>query len=97
MRAKMSLPELRQGAIHVGGKSVVLGVGIWPSKDQRGVIHIKIATGDEICTVTNDERSERYHRKLFYMLRDVLLKQGVWPYGDEGAETVKKRGSTGSE
>ena len=72
MRSKKPLPELRQGAIHVGGKSIVLGVGIWPNKDQRGVIHIKIATGDEICTVTNDKGSERYHRKLFYMLRKVL-------------------------
>ena len=52
---------------------------------------IKIATGDEICTVTNDNRSERYHRKLFYMLREILLKQGLWPYREEGAETNRGR------
>jgi hypothetical protein len=86
-----SFPELRQGVVHIGGKSLVLGVGIWPSKDDRGVIHIKIATGSEICTVTNDQSSVRYHRKLFYMLREILKEHDRWPYGDEGSETAPGR------
>lgn len=87
---KQPRPELRQGAIRAAGKSVELGIGIWPNKDKRGVIHIRIATGDEICTVTNDPRSQRYHRKLFFMLRKVLLDQGLWPYEEEGAETERR-------
>jgi hypothetical protein len=82
---------LRPGSTHVftPGKSLVVGLGVWPQK-QAGKIHIHMTGRDDFhTTVTNDPESARYHhhRTLFRNLRRLLIEHGVWPYGDDGSET----------
>lgn len=71
------------------GNAVVLAVGVWAEREREGgpiQIHIT-GTSDFHTTVTNNEKSERYHRTLFRNLRRLLVEQKCWPYGDEGSET----------
>lgn len=84
--------RLRPGSVHVfnPGKSVVLGVGVWAAK-QAGWIHIHMTGGAGFhTTVTNQPDSRRYHRTLFRNLRRVLIDNGTWKFGDEGAETEEE-------
>jgi len=69
------------------GNAVVLAIGIWTAR-QGKQIHIHM-TGNkkQHTTVTNDPASKRYHRTLFRNLRNVLIENKCWPFGDEGAET----------
>ncbi len=72
------------------GRTVALGVGVWARKHGER-IHIHITGSKHFhTTVTNEEGSERYHRTLFRSLRRLLLDNGAWPYGREGAETARK-------
>ena len=76
------------------GNAVVLDVGVW-AKRRGKPLHIDITgTKDFHTTVTNDPKSERYHRTLFRNLRKVLIHNQCWPYGDEGAETENLLGTT---
>lgn len=69
------------------GNAVVLAIGIWAERKAKQ-IHIHI-TGNkkQHTTVTNDPASKRYHRTLFRNLRNVLIENNCWAFGDEGAET----------
>jgi hypothetical protein len=74
------------------GSAVVLAVGVWAERSRKsGPIQIHI-TGTRTLhtTVTNNPKSERYHRTLFRELRRLLLQNNCWPYGDDGAETEKR-------
>lgn len=80
---------LRPGSVHVfkGGKSLVLGVGVFAQKQGRW-IHIHLTgTSEKHTTITNNPDSTRYHRTLFRDLRQLLIDNKLWPYGDEGSET----------
>ena len=71
------------------GNAVVVAVGVWAKKPKKnGPIHIHV-TGvrGKHTTVTNQPKSERYHRTLFRDLRNVLIANNCWPYGTEGSET----------
>jgi hypothetical protein len=67
------------------GNAVVLAVGLWAASDG---IHLRIdTTGDGAqTTVTNGPSSVRNHRILFQDLRKMLMANGCWECGDEGAE-----------
>ena len=93
------LVEIRRRAASAGGdvrtfkkgkgNALVLGIGVWAQRDSDGgTIHIHI-TGTQTfhTTVTNADKSERYHRTRFRNLRNLLLENDCWPYGDDGAET----------
>jgi hypothetical protein len=71
------------------GNAVVVAVGVWAERPKGNApIHIHLTgIGGKHTTVTNDAKSERYHRTLFRDLRHLLIGQKCWPYGDEGAET----------
>ena len=74
------------------GHAVVLATGIWAKREGKKWIRIDITgTKNLHTTVTNDTASERYHRTLFRDLRRVLLANGCWPFGDEGAETEERQ------
>ncbi len=86
------MDDMKPGDVRVfrGGRAVVLAVGVWAKHDKS---HIRIdvtGTKNFHTTVTNDPTSERYHRTLFRDLRRVLLANGCWSFGDEGAETEKR-------
>jgi hypothetical protein len=73
------------------GNAVVLAVGVWAAKEQSGWLRIDITgTKKSHTTVTNNPQSKRYHRILFRDLRRVLVSQGCWPFGNEGAETESR-------
>ncbi len=78
---------------HGEGNAVVLGVGLWATR-QGQQIHIHITgTSKFHTTVTNNPDSERYHRTLFRNLRQVLIDNSCWPFGEEGGETAQASGS----
>lgn len=70
------------------GNALVLALGVWADKDTAGWIRIDL-TGpkDFHTTVTNNPKSERFHRTLFRDLRRVLVSENCWRFGDDGAET----------
>ena len=71
------------------GNAVVVAIGVWaerPRSDGPIQIHITGISGKH-TTVTNQPDSERYHRTLFRDLRNLLINNKCWPYGEEGAET----------
>ena len=71
---------------HGEGNAVVVGLGLWAKREGKW-IHIHLTGPDEShTTVTNNPKSVRYHRTLFRNLRQTLLRQGCWPFGEEGAE-----------
>ena len=88
----MSVDEMRPGDVRVFQKrgSLVLAIGVWPKRRGKQ-LHIDITGPKEFfhTTITNDRGSDRYHRTLFRNLRRVLIANGCWPFGDEGAETEK--------
>jgi hypothetical protein len=66
------------------GNAVVLAVGVWAER-QGKQIHIHLAgAGDGHTTVTSDPESVRFHRTLFRNLRQVLVDNNCWPFGNEG-------------
>jgi hypothetical protein len=87
----MDKSEMKPGDIRLfkkgQGNAVVLAIGVWAEKRGKR-LHIHMTGTKEFhTTVTNDPESERYHRTLFRDLRNVLIKNGCWSYGDGGAET----------
>jgi len=81
-----------QGTFEKGdGNAVVSAVGLWAARDG---IHLRIDTTDAgtPATVTNSPGSVRDHRILFRDLREMLMANGCWEFGDEGAE-VRATGS----
>jgi hypothetical protein len=67
--------------------ALVIGIGVWAERRGDWIdVHL---TGTEKfhTTVTNQRDSERYHRTLFRNLRRLLVENGRWPFGEEGAET----------
>jgi hypothetical protein len=71
------------------GKTVVLAVGVWAKRDGNW-IHIRVKGVDNsITTVTNNPESIRRHPALFHKLRQTLISEACWPFGDEGAETME--------
>lgn len=72
------------------GNAVVLGLGLWAERRGRQ-LHIHMTgTNTFHTTVTSDPKSERYHRTLFRNLRQVLVDNNCWPFGEEGAETEER-------
>ncbi len=67
--------------------ALVIGIGVWA--ERRGDwIDIHLTGTEEFhTTATNQRDSERYQRTLFRNLRRLLLANGRWPFGEEGAET----------
>jgi hypothetical protein len=83
--------EMRPGDVRVFEKrgSLVLAIGVWQKRRGKR-LHIDITgTKNFHTTVTNDMKSDRYHRTLFRDLRRVLVTHGCWSFGDEGSETEK--------
>ena len=74
------------------GSAVVMAIGVWAERTRKnGPIQIHITgTKNLHTTVTNSQRSERYHRTLFRDLRKLLIQNNCWNYGDDGAETEKR-------
>lgn len=71
------------------GNAVVLAIGVWAQREREGgpiQIHIT-GTPNFHTTVTNNEKSKRYHRTLFRDLRRLLVENKCWPFGAEGKET----------
>ncbi|SNS29866.1 hypothetical protein SAMN05421770_101393 [Granulicella rosea] len=74
------------------GNAVVIGHGLWASRQGKW-IHIHLTGPDDShTTVTNNPESVRFHRTLFRDLRRTLIKQGCWSFGEEGAETLDGAG-----
>ncbi len=73
-------------------RALVLAVGIWANRRKKTwPIHIHFTGTKKFhTTVVDSPRSERYHRTLFRDLRRLLIKEGRWPFGDDGAETESK-------
>jgi hypothetical protein len=67
------------------GNAFVSTVGLWEASDG---IHLRIdmTAAGAPATVTNRPGSVRSHRILFWDLREMLMANGCWVYGDEGAE-----------
>jgi hypothetical protein len=73
------------------GNAVALAVGVWAAKEKGGWIRIDITGTKKFhTTVTNNPKSERYHRTLFRDLRRTLVAQGCWQFGSDGSETESK-------
>jgi hypothetical protein len=74
-----------------GGKALAVTFGLWAERRSKTQpIHIHMSGSGGNTTVTNDPKSERYHRTIFRNLRRILVKNGRWEFGDDGAETEKK-------
>jgi hypothetical protein len=82
--------DMRPGDLRLfQAKAIVLSIGLWPKR--RGK-HLRIditGTGGH-TTIENNPTSKRYHRTLFRNFRRVLIEQGRWPFGAEGAETEQE-------
>lgn len=89
------MAEMKPGDVRVfeGGKALVVAMGIWAKRD-RDHLRIDITGFGGHTTITNNPASERYHRTLFRNLRRIMVDQGVWQFGDEGAETEQRDSDT---
>ena len=78
-------PDEQRTSSNSNGNAVVSAVGLWAARDG---IHLRIdTTGDGAHpTVANGPGSVRDHRILFRDLRSVLMANGCWEFGDEGAK-----------
>lgn len=85
------MAEMKPGDVRVfnGGKALVVAMGIWVKRD-RDHLRIDITGFGGHTTITNNPASARYHRTLFRNLRRILITEGVWQFGDEGAETENR-------
>jgi hypothetical protein len=85
------MPEMKPGDVRVfgGRKALVVAVGVWAKRDKN---HLRIdVTGfGGHTTISNNPASERYHRTLFRNMRRIMIDQGVWEFGEEGAETEER-------
>jgi hypothetical protein len=76
--------------------AVVVGLALWPERDGPW-IQIHLTGPDEShITVTNDPKSARYHSTLFRDLRQTLIRQDCWPFGEEGAEETESESEESS-
>ena len=72
---------------HGEGNAVVVGLALWAEREGPW-IQIHLTGPDEShITVTNDPKSACYHSALFRDLRQTLVRQDCWPFGEEGAES----------
>jgi hypothetical protein len=80
--------EMKPGDVRIfkGGKALVVAVGIW-AKREREHLRIDVTGFGGHTTISNNPASERYHRTLFRNMRRIMIDQGVWEFGEEGAET----------
>lgn len=70
------------------GNSLVVGLGVWAVKKGRW-IDIHLTGPDNSHTiVTNNPESVRFHPTLFHDLRQTLVKQKCWEFGEEGADST---------
>jgi hypothetical protein len=83
--AEMKPGNIRQFKNGKGHRSVVLAVGLWAKRDGKH-IRIDITGTGKHTTVTNNPTSVRFHRTLFRDLRQILVDNECWPFGQEGAE-----------
>jgi len=85
------MAEMKPGDVRAfdGGRALVVAVGIW-AKRERDHLRIDITGLGGHTTITNNQNSERYHRTLFRDLRRIMIKNNVWQFGDEGAETEER-------
>jgi len=67
-------------------------VGIWAEKGKGGYRFTSLDPTNPILLLPTTQISEQYHRSLFRNLRQTLVQQNAWPYGDEGSETEQKEG-----
>jgi hypothetical protein len=75
-----------QRATEKGNRNAFVStVGLWEASDG---IHLRIdmSPADAPATVTNRPGSVRDHRILFWDLREMLMANGCWLSGDEGAD-----------
>lgn len=73
--------------------AVAITLGVWVEKHGT-VIEIHLTGDGELfshTTVNNNQASPRYHRAIFRNLRRLLIANGKWPYGNEGAETEEEK------
>ena len=68
------------------GTSLAVAIGVF-AKRERSFLRIDLTGLGGHTTVSNNQKSVRYHRTLFRDLRRFLIKHGQWQFGDEGAET----------
>jgi hypothetical protein len=59
------------------GRTVHPKIGVWFA-EQDGHIRLSIE-GQGLTSVSNDPKSERYHRTLYEKLEQVLRENGAWP------------------
>lgn len=73
------------------GNAFVSTVGLWEASDG---IHLRIdmTAAGAPATVTDRPGSVRSHRILFWDLREMLMANGCWVCGDEGAEAQARGG-----
>ena len=86
---------IQPGGVRVfgGDKAIALTLGVWAEKHGT-VIEIHLTGDGELfshTTVNNNPASPRYHRTIFRNLRRLLIANGKWPYGNEGAETEEEK------
>jgi hypothetical protein len=84
--------ELKPGDVRLFkegyGASLAVAIGVWAKRDGK---HIRIdITGLGGHTTVSNRPGMRYHRTLFRNLRRFLIKNGQWPFGDEGEETEQQ-------
>ncbi len=73
---------------HGNGNAVVVGLCLWAEK-QGDWIHIHLTGPDNThTTVTNNPKSVRFHRTLFRNLRNTLVRENCWAFGEEGSEVA---------
>ena len=90
------MSEMKPGDVRAfkgnNGRALAVTFGIWAERRSASQpIHIHLTGNGGNTTVNNDQDSERYHRTLFRNLRRILIKNGRWEFGDEGAETEKQK------
>lgn len=68
---------------------MAVAVGIW-AKREREHLRIDVTGFGGHTTISNNPASERYHRTLFRNMRRILIANGVWEFGEEGAETENR-------
>jgi hypothetical protein len=70
-------------------RALALAIGVWAERiGKDGPIHVHLTGTPRFhTTVTNQRKSERYHRTLFRNMRSLLMEYDRWPFGNEGEET----------
>ena len=78
-------PDEQRTLGKVNREAFVSTVGMWEARDG---IHLRIdmTATKAPATVTTRPGSVRDHRILFWNLREMLMVNGSWVFGDEGAE-----------